>query len=97
MNDQALMKQERPAPTFRMGSFGVLPATLAVFTLLLMLAGCSPAVVTDGPRLSFQERSHDFGQVSASQKTEYRFAFINAGNRPLEIIDSRPEPARPGT
>ena len=30
-----------------------------------------------GPRLSFKELAHDFGQFSHSQKMEYRFAFTN--------------------
>lgn len=68
--------------------------------LLVGLAACARlglgATAVDGPRLSFQERSHDFGQVSASRPTEYRFAFTNAGNRPLEIGDVQPEPASPG-
>lgn len=68
--------------------------------LLLALVGCGQprigAARVDGPRLTFRERAYDFGRVSASRPTEYRFAFTNTGNRPLEITDVQPEPASPG-
>lgn len=41
---------------------------LSVFVLLTSLTACSSGIKTDGPRLSFQEQSHNFGRVSASQK-----------------------------
>lgn len=67
-----------------------------LISLLLALTACAPSSVPDGPRLSFHERSHDFGTISFSQPTEYRFNFTNTGNRSLEIGDIRPEPASPG-
>jgi len=64
---------------------------------VVSLAACrAPTGATDGPRLSFAERSHDFGQVSYSQPLEYRFPFTNTGSRPLNIGEVRPEPAAPG-
>jgi len=73
---------------------------LGVLVLLIGLAACTARgpggterTGTEGPRLSFQERSHDFGRISYSQKSEYRFAFTNTGSRPLNISDVRPEPA----
>ena len=74
-----------------------------VLVLLIGLAACTTRgpggtarTGTEGPRLSFQERSHDFGRISYSQKTEYRFTFTNTGSRPLKIADVRPEPAQAG-
>jgi hypothetical protein len=72
---------------------------LGALALIGSLAACAPGGArkgAGGPRLSFQDRSHDFGKVSASQKTEYRFVFTNTGSRPLEIKDIRLEPANPG-
>lgn len=73
---------------------------LGALALLIGLSACQAAPgqrpATDGPRLSLQERSHDFGAVSASQKAEHRFPFTNTGNRPLQVDDVRLEPARPG-
>lgn len=72
---------------------------LSALTLLGGLAACVPWRTrqgAEGPRLTFQERSHTFGAVSASQRTEYRFVFTNTGSRPLEIKEIRLEPASPG-
>ena len=73
---------------------------LGVLVLLIGLPACTARgpggtarTGTEGPRLSFQERSHDFGRISYSQKTEYRFTFTNTGSRPPNISDVRPEPA----
>lgn len=59
-------------------------------------AGSTERTAVDGPRLTFQEREHDFGQVSASQTEEYRFAFANTGNTTVQISDVQPAPAKPG-
>lgn len=70
-------------------------AALGPLLLLLGLVGCRPAVAA-GPRLSLPEHAHDFGQLSSNQRVEYRFAFTNAGDRPLEIADVRLEPTDAG-
>lgn len=71
-----------------------------LLVLLAVLSGCGRLGVgagrVDGPRLSLQERSPDFGQISASQPTERQIAFTNTGTRPLEISEIRPEPPGPG-
>jgi photosystem II stability/assembly factor-like uncharacterized protein len=65
-------------------------------------AACAPgsgtgnAAPVQAPRLVFQERTHNFGNVSAAQKREYRFAFRNAGNQSLEISDVQPQPPGAG-
>lgn len=81
----------------------LVPVLLAALALVMGVAACASGPTTAGsgpvpagPRLSFQERAHDVGQISASQKTEYRFPFTNTGSRPLEIGDIRLAPASPG-
>lgn len=82
------------------GALRPLLTVLGTLALVVGLSACQAVPgqrpATDGPRLSFQERSHDFGAVSASQQVEHRFAFTNTGNRPLQVDDVRLEPARPG-
>lgn len=81
-------------------SFGL--ALLGALVALILPAACAPNAAPGanaaaaGPRLTFPERSHQFGQISYSQPTDYRFAFTNTGNRPLEVSDIQPEPTRPG-
>ena len=77
-------------------------AALLAAVLALGLSACTPgpaatdAAAGTGPRLSFQEREHAFGQIRYSEPTEYRFTFTNAGSQPLAIGELRPEPAHPG-
>src|SRR5258708_18048050 len=39
------------------------------------------------PRLTFQEYQHDLGQLRSPNQVEYRFAFTNTGQRPVQIDD----------
>lgn len=48
-----------------------------------------------GPRLSFKETEHDFGQLNYSSPMEYRWALTNTGNAPLQISDVKTEPLDP--
>lgn len=81
-------------------SWSRLVGLACLLLLLVLLSACGRlgigAARVEGPRLSFQERSPDFGQVSASEPTERRLAFTNTGTRPLEIAEVQPEPPRPG-
>lgn len=89
----------KPLAPCPIGSALHLLLLLSVLTLFGSLAACVPGRTrqdAEGPRLTFQERSHAFGAVSASQRTEYRFVFSNTGSRPLEIKEIRLEPANPG-
>lgn len=52
---------------------------------------------TGGPRLSFKEAEHDFGQISHSTPMEYRFAFTNTGGAPLQVSDIKAEPIDPAS
>lgn len=77
-------------------------ALLATAVVVLGLSACAPktvatrAVARAGPRLSFQEWEHAFGQIPSSEPREYRFTFTNTGSQPLAIGELRPEPAHPG-
>lgn len=51
---------------------------------------------TGSPRLSFEERSHDFGQIRYDAELEYRFVFTNTGGRPLQMDSVTVHPVDPG-
>jgi hypothetical protein len=75
-------------------------ALMGALALLIGLAACNqgataPRATGDGPRLSFEERSRDFGQISRSKEMEYRWAFTNTGSAPLQISEIRTEPLDP--
>lgn len=42
-----------------------------------------------GPKISFSEKSFDFGDIKQGQKVEHVFAFENVGNEPLILSDVR--------
>ncbi|WP_424961706.1 DUF1573 domain-containing protein [Ekhidna sp.] len=42
-----------------------------------------------GPKISFTEKSHDFGEITQGEKVEHIFEFENVGNEPLIISDVR--------
>lgn len=82
-----------------------LAAAVALAALVTLLAACAPGgsplggvtgQAPSGPRLAFKERTHDFGKLSASRKTEYRFAFTNAGRETLQIGEITLAPGGPG-
>lgn len=74
----------------------VFASLLGLLALLVALVAWRAGGASTGPRLSFQEGEHRFGQISANQPLEYRFAFKNTGDRPLEIGNIRLQPANPG-
>ncbi|MEQ6166564.1 MULTISPECIES: DUF1573 domain-containing protein [unclassified Ekhidna] len=42
-----------------------------------------------GPKISFTEKSHDFGEITQGEKVEHIFEFENVGNEPLILSDVR--------
>lgn len=42
-----------------------------------------------GPKISFIEKSHDFGEITQGEKVEHIFEFENVGNEPLILSDVR--------
>ena len=42
-----------------------------------------------GPKISFTEKSYDFGEITQGEKVEHIFEFENVGNEPLILSDVR--------
>ena len=61
--------------------------SILFFSLLLLnvaYAQEEPDVeVTDGPKITFAEASHDFGDIEQGEKVNYVFEFENTGTEPL--------------
>ena len=58
--------------------------------VLISLAGLSNAQTTvekEGPIITFEKKSHDFGDITQGEKVEYIFAFENTGTEPLIITN----------
>ncbi|HEY0655586.1 MAG TPA: DUF1573 domain-containing protein [Chryseosolibacter sp.] len=45
------------------------------------------AVQHDGPVITFEKKSHDFGDIIQGEKVEYVFTFSNTGTEPLIITN----------
>jgi len=65
---------------------------------LLVIAGLSLAAWTlwpyiaplRGPRLVFDETTHDFGAIDQTRETSYVFTFTNRGSKTLHVKDIVP-------
>jgi hypothetical protein len=61
------------------------------FVMFLGLAatafGQSAAEKKNGPVITFEKKTHDFGDIVAGDKVEYTFHFANTGNEPLIITN----------
>ena len=62
----------------------------------LLLAGCAFFANAQeveepmtGPKISFAEKSFDFGEITQGEKVEHVFEFENVGNEPLILSDVR--------
>jgi mono/diheme cytochrome c family protein len=65
---------------YRHGIFPILLVSLAVIVVVPNLAG-------QGPRITFEKTTHDFGQMKSTEKKDYTWIFHNDGDQPLEIHD----------
>jgi len=63
----------------------LLVAPLLLF-IVLAKAQSTPAK-QDGPVISWESSTHDFGDVVQGDKVEHTFVFTNAGNEPLIITN----------
>lgn len=45
------------------------------------------AVQQNGPVITFEKKSHDFGDITQGDKVEYVFSFSNSGTEPLIITN----------
>ncbi len=61
--------------------------SILFFTLLLLHTAYAQeeatAEVTDGPKITFSEDTHDFGDIEQGTKVSHVFNFENAGTEPL--------------
>lgn len=61
--------------------------SILFFTLLLLNAAYAQeeatVEVTDGPKITFEEATHDFGDIEQGTKVSHVFNFENAGTEPL--------------
>lgn len=63
--------------------------SILFFSLLLLNVAyaqetpAADAEAADGPKITFAETSHDFGDIEQGTKVSHTFAFENAGTEPL--------------
>jgi hypothetical protein len=58
--------------------------------LFLGFAGAAigqTSVTQDGAIITFEKKTHDFGDISAGDKVEHTYYFTNTGNEPLIITN----------
>jgi len=69
-----------------------LAATLVVLAVVAMAAGAAgPAdAPSNGPRIRFDETTHDFGALRSDRPVEFAWTFHNDGDAPLTILGTRP-------
>ncbi len=58
-----------------------------LFVVFYAYAQEDQAVVVDGPAITFEEESHDFGDIYQGDRVEYTFKFENTGTQPLIITN----------
>lgn len=59
---------------------------LFLFAVILFAAG-SFAQEKDGPVITWDKKTHDFGDINQGDKVEHTFYFTNTGNEPLIITN----------
>jgi len=68
-------------------SFLLLGLTVQVFSQDKDTTINSKAEVANGPQISWENPSHNFGDIIQGDKVEHVFKFTNTGNEPLIITD----------
>ena len=59
--------------------------TMIFGVFVVFCAFAQEETIPDGPYITFEETSHDFGDIQQGDKVEHTFAFENTGNEPLII------------
>lgn len=64
-----------------------------LFVLFLGLGAMAQATVeeqpTSGPKITFKESTHEFGNITQGDRVTHTFTYENTGNEPLIISDVR--------
>jgi len=55
--------------------------------LLFILCACTTSVSTNNAKISFLEKSYDFGSLAYRKEAGYSFQFTNPGEGPLVVLD----------
>lgn len=58
-----------------------------VCSLLVTAAVAQTEATQDGPVITWEESTHEFGDIFSGDKVEHTFAFTNTGNEPLIITN----------
>ena len=54
---------------------------------VISVANAQTTVVKDGPIITFEKKTHDFGDITQGDKVEHIFTFENTGTEPLVITN----------
>jgi len=60
---------------------------LGVFVVFSVSAQSGETTQADGPAITFEQTSFDFGEIQQGDKVEHIFKFENTGNQPLIITN----------
>lgn len=60
---------------------------LVLFLGFAAAAVAQEAAKKEGAEITFQKKTHDFGDIAPGDKVEHTFYFTNTGNEPLIITD----------
>jgi hypothetical protein len=60
---------------------------LLLLTSAAFITKAQTSVEKDGPVITFENKTHDFGDIIQGEKVEYVFSFSNTGTEPLIITN----------
>lgn len=80
---------------------------IVFFSMGISLQSFAQEEEKNGPKIKFEEESHNFGEVKQGEKVSHKFTFKNTGNQPLvlsnvlsscgcTVTDWPKEPVQPG-
>lgn len=70
-----------------MKKYSILGVLVLIGSLAFAQEAAKPAVKVDGPVLTLETNSHDFGNITQGDVVERVFKFKNTGNQPLIITN----------